>query len=100
MAMSITELEKALRGLRCSGMAATLQARALQVASHECEFLEAVSRMVQDELDRRKSRLIERRYTHSGLSERKDWRHFDWSFNPKLPKPEILELATLKFLDA
>lgn len=99
MPMSITELEKALRGLRCSGMAATLQARALQVASHECEFLEAVSRMVQDELDRRKSRLIERRFTQSGLPERKDWRHFDWSFNPKLPKPEILELATLKFLD-
>jgi DNA replication protein DnaC len=100
MAMSITELEKALRSLRCSGMAATLQARALQVASHECDFLEAVSQLVQDELDRRKSRLIERRFTKSGLPERKDFQHFDWSFNPKLPKRELFELATLKFIDA
>jgi hypothetical protein len=34
MAMSIVELEKALRGLRLSGMVATLEARALQVAEH------------------------------------------------------------------
>jgi DNA replication protein DnaC len=100
MAMSVTELEKSLRALRLSGMAATLQARALQVASHECDFLEGLSHLVQDELDRRKSRLIERRFTKSGLPERKDFQHFDWSFNPKLPKREILELATLKFIDA
>jgi len=100
MAMSIAELEKALRGLRCSGMAATLQARALQVASQQCDFLEGLSCLVQDELDRRRSRLIERYFTKSGLPERKDFQRFDWSFNPKLPKREILELATLKFIDA
>ena len=55
---------------------------------------------MQDELDRRKSRLIERRYTLSGLPERKDFQHFDWGFNPHLPKREILDLATLKFIDA
>jgi DNA replication protein DnaC len=100
MSMSITELEKALRGLRLSGMAATLEARALQVASHECDFLEGLSRLVQDELDRRKTRLIERHFTRSGLPERKDFQHFDWSFNPKLPKREVLELAALRFIDA
>ena len=41
MAMSIPELERALRGLRLSGMTDTLQARALQVASHEMDFVEA-----------------------------------------------------------
>jgi len=100
MTMSIAELERALRGLRLSGMVATLEARALQVANHQCDFLEAVSCLVQDELDRRKTRLIERRYTLSGLPERKDFQHFDWGFNPQLPKREILDLATLKFIDA
>jgi DNA replication protein DnaC len=100
MAMSIEELEKAFRGLRLSGMAATLEARALQVASHECDFLEGLSQLVQDELDRRKTRLIERHFTKSGLPERKDFQHFDWSFNPKLAKREVLELATLRFIDA
>ena len=100
MAMSITELERSLRALRLSGMGATLQVRALAVASHEMDFIEAFSWLVQDELDRRRSRLLDRRYTLSGLSERKELKEFDWSYNPSIPKRAVLELATLKFLDA
>jgi DNA replication protein DnaC len=99
MTMTITELERALRGLRLSGMSATLPARALQVASHEMDFIEAFSWMVQDELDRRHSRLLERRYALSGLPERKDLTSFDWSYNARLPKRDVLELGTLNFLD-
>jgi DNA replication protein DnaC len=55
---------------------------------------------VQDELDRRRSRLLDRRHTLSGLPDRKDLNSFDWSYNPRLPKRDVLELATLKFLDA
>ena len=99
MPMSITELERALRGLRLSGMGATLQARALQVACHEMDFIEAFSWLVQDELDRRRSRLLDRRYALSGLTERKELKSLDWSYNPRLPKREVLELGTLKFID-
>jgi AraC-like DNA-binding protein len=98
--MSMNELERALRGLRLSGMTATLQARALQVASHEMDFVEAFSWMIQDELDRRRSRLLDRRFTNSGLPERKTLQDIDWSYNPKLPKRALLELATLAFIDA
>jgi DNA replication protein DnaC len=98
--MSTAELERALRGLRLSGMTATLETRALQVASHEMTFLEAFSWLVQDELDRRRTRLQERRYAHSGLSERKTLAELDWSYNPRLPKRDLLELGTLKFIDA
>ena len=100
MAMSVPELERALRGLRLSGMTDTLQARALQVASHEMDFVEAFSWLVQDELDRRRSRLQERRYALSGLPERKTLQQLDWSYNPRLPKRDLLELGTLKFIDA
>ena len=100
MAMSILELERALRGLRLSGMTDTLQARALQVASHEMDFVEAFSWLVQDELDRRRSRLQDRRYTLSGLPERKTLQELDWSYNTRLPKRDVLELGTLKFVDA
>jgi DNA replication protein DnaC len=99
MTMTITELERALRGLRLSGMSATLPARALQVASHEMDFIEAFSWMVQDELDRRHSRLLERRFALSGLPERKDLTTFDWSYNARIPKREVLELGTLNFVD-
>ena len=35
-----------------------------------------------------------------GCTERKDLKDFDWSYNPRLPKREVLELATLKFIEA
>jgi DNA replication protein DnaC len=98
--MSIIELERSLRALRLSGMSATLQARALSVANHEMDFLEGFSWLVQDELDRRRSRLLDRRYTLSGLPERKDLKDFDWAYNPTIPRRAVLELATLKFITA
>ena len=99
MTMTITELERSLRALRLSGMTATLENRALQVAQQQMDFIEAISALVQDELDRRRSRLIERRFKLSGLTERKDLKDFDWNYNPKSPRREILELANLKFID-
>jgi DNA replication protein DnaC len=100
MSMSIPELERSLRALRLSGMIATLQARAQQVAHQQMDFIEAFAALVQDELDRRRSRLLGRRFALSGLPERKDLKDIDWSYNPKLPKRDILELATLKFIEA
>ena len=100
MSMSIPELHRALRSLRLSGMIATLDARAMQVSQHEMNFLEGLSWLVQDELDRRRSRLLDRRFSTSGLPERKDLNAFDWAYNPKVPKREILDLATLKFIEA
>jgi len=98
--MTLTELEKALKGLLLSGMVATLEARALQVASHEMDFIEGVGWLVQDELDRRRSTLLNRRFRTSGLTERKYLKDIDWSYNQKLPKRECLELGALKFIDA
>jgi DNA replication protein DnaC len=100
MSMSMPELQRSLRALRLSGMIATLEARAMQVQSHQMNFLEAFSWLVQDELDRRRSRLLDRRFSLSGLPERKDLKDFDWAYNPKVPKREVLDLATLKFIQA
>lgn len=100
MTMSITEIEQSLKNLKLSGMVATLQARALQVSSHEMDFIEAFSWLVQDELDRRESKLLERRFSLSGLPERKLLKEIDWSYNPKVPKRDVLELGALKFINA
>ncbi|MCP4106456.1 MAG: ATP-binding protein, partial [Desulfobacteraceae bacterium] len=70
----------------------------MQANQGEQSFLEVISCLVMDELDFRSSRLIERRFTASGLDERKIVSDFDWSFNPKLPKQEIYELVSAKFV--
>jgi DNA replication protein DnaC len=100
MSMSMTELEGALRALRLSGMIATLQARAMQVAHHQTDFIEAFASLVQDELDRRRSRQLQRRFAHTGLPERKDLKDLEWAFKPRVPQREVLGLATLKFIEA
>ena len=98
MTMSMNEIERALRELRLSGVRATLDTRVLQAQATQQPFLETFSLILQDELDRRRSRLTERRYQHSGLDERVTLHDFDWRFNPKLPRQACFELHTLKFI--
>jgi len=100
MTMSSTELDRALRTLRLSGMAQTLHARAMAVDTNTMNFMEGFSWLIQDEMDRRESRLLDRRFVMSGLSERKDLKDFDWTYNPRLPRRDILELTALKFINA
>ena len=96
--MTLNEIERALRDLRLSGIAATLNTRVMQAQSSQQPFLETFATMLQDELDRRRSRLTERRFKHSRLEERLTLGDFDWRFNPKLPRQACFELHTLKFI--
>jgi DNA replication protein DnaC len=98
MSMTLPEIERALKQLRLSGVRATLETRVLQAQSANQAFLETFSLILQDELDRRRSRLIDRRYQQSGLDEKVTLAEFDWGFNPKLPKQACFELHTLKFI--
>jgi DNA replication protein DnaC len=96
--MTMKEIERVLRELRLSGIKATLETRILQAQTNQEPFLETFSTILQDELDRRHSRLLERRYQQSGLDERLTLGDFDWRFNPKLPRQACFELHTLKFI--
>ena len=96
--MTLIEIERALRELRLSGIADTLSTRVMQAQAAQQPFLETLAAMLQDELDRRRSRLTERRFKRCGLDERLTLLDFDWRFNPKLPRNACYELHTLKFI--
>ena len=98
MPMSMAEIERNLVELRFPVMKETLETRILQANQADEPFMEIFAHLVQDEIDYRRSRLIERRYKASGLDDRKTLVDFDWGFNPKLPKKEIFELVTGKFI--
>jgi DNA replication protein DnaC len=98
MTMSMIEIEKALKQLRLSGVRATLETRIVESQSANLPFLETFSLILQDELDRRQSRLLERRYQLSGLDERVSLADFDWGYNPKIPQRTCFELNTAKFI--
>lgn len=96
--MNMQEIERTLRALRLSGIAETLSTRVMQAQAAQEPFLDTFAAMLQDELDRRHSRLMERRYKRSGLDEKVTLADFDWRFNPKLPRAACFELHTLKFV--
>ena len=98
MSMSMMEIDQALKQLRLSGMRATLETRVIEAQVSTLPFLETFSAILQDELDRRQSRLLERRFQLSGLDERASLAEFDWGYNPKIPKRTCFELHTLKFI--
>jgi len=96
--MNMVEIERALRELRLSGIADTLSTRLIQAQAAQEPFVQTFAAMLQDELDRRRSRLMERRYKRSGLDDKLTLVDFDWRFNPKLPRQTCFELHTLKFI--
>lgn len=94
----MTEIEQTLKQLRLPGMRETFGTRALEAAQGHLPFIDAFSMLLQDEMDRRKTKLAERRYALSGLPERKTLSDFDWSFNPKVSRRNCFELVALKFI--
>ena len=96
--MNMVEIKRALRELRLSGMAQTLPTRLMQAQAAKEPFLQTFTAMLQDELDRRRKRLMERRYKRSGRDEKVGLADFDWRVNPKLPRAACFELHTLKFI--
>lgn len=96
--MNMVEIERVLRKLRLSGMAQTLPTRLMQAQAAKEPFLQTFAAMLQDELDRRRTRLMERRYKRSGLDEKVGTADFDWRVNPKLPRAVCFQLHALKFI--
>ena len=91
-------LQKALKKLRLSGLAQSLDVR-LQEASgnglNHAEFLELI---LQDELAIRADRLMSRRIQAAAFREPKTLEDFDWQFNPSIKKKQVFDLATCKFV--
>jgi DNA replication protein DnaC len=91
-------LLSALRQLRLSGLAESLEVRLHEAASHQLSHAEFLELILQDELLVREQRLIGRRVKAAAFRELKPLDEFDWSFNPSLPKKQVFDLATCRFV--
>lgn len=97
--MNLVELDTALRKLRLSGMAATLDARLRHAQSERQTPIDLVSALVSDELVRRQDRLIARRIQQARFRDGdRTLDTFDLDFNKKMNRALIHELATARFL--
>jgi DNA replication protein DnaC len=91
-------LESTLRQLRLSGLAQTLDVRLQEAAGHNLSHAEFLELILQDELVVRDERQIQRRVKTAVFRELKPLDQFEWSFNPSLPKKQVFDLATCRFV--
>ena len=97
--MNLVELDHALRKLRLSGMADVLETRLHQAQSEKMVPLDFVAALVSDELQRRQDRLFERRTKQARFRDpSRSLDSFDFTFNKKMNRSLIYELATARFV--
>ena len=97
--MNIPELQRALRQLRLGGMAEVLETRLHQAQAEPMAPVDLISCLISDELTRRGDRLLERRRKLAGFRDsNRTLDSFDFSFNPKMNRSLIFDLAACHFI--
>ena len=91
-------LKETCRQLRLSGLAASLDLRVQEATSHQLPHLQFLELLLQDELNIRAQRQLERRKKAAGFRDLKPLEDFDWSFNPSIKRSQIFDLATGQFI--
>ena len=98
--MNLSELDRALRQLRLGGMASVLETRLRQAQAEPMTPIDLLSTLVSDELTRRSDRLLDRRRKEARFRDaNRTLDNFDFTFNPKMNRGLIFDLATARFVD-
>jgi DNA replication protein DnaC len=91
-------LKDACRQLRLSGLAGSLDLRVQEATSHQLPHVQFLELLLQDELNVRDQRRLERRKKAASFRDLKPLEDFDWSFNPSIKRSQIFDLATGQFI--
>ena len=91
-------LQTALKRLRLSGLAQSLDVRLQEASGNGLNHTEFLELILQDELAVRAERLMNRRIQAAAFREPRTLEDFDFAFNPSIKKKQIFDLATCKFV--
>ena len=92
-------IKKRLGKLRLSGMASTLELRLQEARGNDLDHLEFLELALQDELDIREQRSIERRVKLAAFREPRSLESFEFSFNPSIDRKLVYDLAAGRFVN-
>ena len=92
------QLSTQLRHLRMSGVMETLDVRNRQALDGQWSYLEFLSRLLEDETERRAQKQLRLRLRRSTLNTTKTIEGFDFQFNLNLSRQKILTLATCEYV--
>lgn len=91
-------IETTLRQLRLSGLARSLSVRLQEATAARLGHAEFLELILQDELNVRHQRRLERRTKAADFRALKTLEDFDWHFNPSIPRKLLFELASGQYL--
>lgn len=87
-----------LKHLRLSGVVETLAARERQAIDAKWSYLDFLSRLLADEIERRAQKQLALRVRRSLVNTTKTLEGFDFSINPSINRQQILALASGDYL--
>ena len=88
-----------LKTLRLGGLLETLDLRLKQALEEEFDHLAFLQLMLQDEIERREAKKLAQRLSRASFEQEKTLEGFDFSFNPKIKRSLIKNLATCIFIE-
>ena len=91
-------LRQGLKQLRLSGLAQSLEVRLQEARGNNLSHDEFLELIIQDELNIRQQRLIERRRKAAQFRDTRTLEDFDFTFNPSIKRKQIYNLATGQFI--
>lgn len=93
------QLTPLLKSLRLSGIMETLEVRNKEAIERKISYIEFLTLLVQDEIERRNQARLATRLRRASFDPTKTLETFDFSFNPTINKKEIYDLATCHFIE-
>jgi len=92
------QLQPYLKQLRLSGVLETLTTRNQQAIDGKWTYIEFLSRLLEDEVERRAQKQLALRSRRASVNTTKTLEGFDFSFNPQLNRQKVLQLATCSYI--
>jgi DNA replication protein DnaC len=92
------QLTPNLKHLRLSGILATLEARNRQAVEGQWSYIEFLSRLLEDEVERRAQKQLALRLRRAAINTTKTLEAFDFNFNPTINRQQILNLAACDYI--
>jgi len=92
------QLTPHLKHLRLSGILETLEARNRQAIDGKWSYVEFLSRLLEDEVERRAQKQLLLRLRRGALNATKTLETFDFAFNPAINRQQILALAACDYI--
>ena len=92
------QLTPYLKQLRLSGILETLEARNRQALDDQWSYVEFLSRLLEDEVERRAQKQLALRLRRGAVNTTKTLEGFDFNFNPTLRRQAVMQVASCDYI--